>query len=480
MSTADSNSLAGPSHSSRSRPAETEDSSPVGLTDDAWYAVLAFMDVGSLRSISACSRRFRELAAPTLFSSVCIGDEGSREAFEGGSLAGMRVVVRHITVLVQDLNFTRSPSTEAPKPTRTALELSEYSLEIAKNTADIILLFGNLKSITLVFQAYYLPPFASVVVLSEVFQRLSECPSHENIQDIGISHYGRYARYASAWDDLETCSIHDDRPEGTYTSFRMPHLQQLEIKSYGAINFSNGVEDTFAQPQWALLHSSAPTMKKLSISAESFYSGSAPGYVSNLTWRFPAMESLQIILHKCLSDGVMDVIVKLFPNLCYLTLDAAGYDTTHGGAEQPLYPQLKHLNKLKRIRILWYPTTREEVWKRPPLKQKHQMAETIKYWVEGGLNDLTYVQFIRRKPRDSPLENFQKNPRDDEDRLAFSVKHVVGGGVELECRMQFPDWYRAGHHDTFYLELEDVMFYDKGICQYLEEFELGPEAEPVD
>ncbi|KAK6343523.1 hypothetical protein TWF730_011113 [Orbilia blumenaviensis] len=205
--------------------------------------------------------------------------------------------------------------------------------------------------------------------------------------------------------------------------------------------------------------------------------GRWPGYLSKVSVIFPELTSLNILLNGWTTSRVLDIITLIFPNVQYLTLDSAGYiqiRTPTSGSYGVRYPELKRLKRLKRVRILWSLPVRSKEWgtvDRPKISEKQMLIETIKQWVRGGLRDLEYVQFIRRRLKESPLEAFARAPHIDEDRLAFSITKGAGREVQLQCRMQFPDWYRPSRRGglSLYMDLEDVVFEDGEICQYLEE-----------
>ncbi|KAK6525908.1 hypothetical protein TWF281_010951 [Arthrobotrys megalospora] len=444
---------------------------------DIWYAIMAFMSLDSIKTLSLCSNKYRDLVAPIIFSHITL-NKNSRAAFEYGSLTRMRPLVRYVTLSIQEV--TKSPGGKIIHPQSSRGMKATYSL--ARKCADAIILFGGLRGIKLQFQEQALTLFKSIVS-SEIIRRISRCPTHRNIQSITIDHFEKYIDSKShkaglgAFDAREVDYIYRTEEKLNSRQYHLPGIKTLDLKFFGALDFSDSIPDSVPKVHLNLLHSSAPTLRKLSIMAGSIYIGSDkdgrwPGYLKNISITYPVLENLTIIIHKWTSSQTLDVITTVFPNVQYLTLDSAGYAQIWGQESegQPVYPHLKKLKRLKRVRILRSPPSHDRAWNmldRPKMQEKQRMAESIRAWVRGGLDDLEYVQFVRRKARDSPLEAFARTLRDDEDRLAFLITRK-DGEVKLDCRMQFPDWYRPGHRDIFYIDLKDVLFEDKLICQYKE------------
>ncbi|KAF3144065.1 hypothetical protein TWF703_009359 [Orbilia oligospora] len=471
------------------------------LPVDIWDVILSFMSVDSMKNLSRCSKHYRNLVAPALFSHV-IMDTVSRELFKTGGLASIPPLVRHATVVV--LEVPQDVGTVISHFRRTANP--EGRRRISEELVESLLSFPRLRGVNIQFTSDNKDNSSTIYIylaMSEIVQGLSNSPTHRrNIRTLRISHFDELPRSQDPPEYPYECSrsglgndeeenyggckfwlpdeFHEDldlRDE----SYKLPNLEELAFKSINFVNFFEYSEDSHESIHLKLLRSSAPTLRKLSMVVKDIYTGDCQdglwvAYLDTLAVRYPMLTNLSILINRWICSRTFDVITKLFPNVQYLTLDSAGY-TRDGNQEHfPKYHQLKRLHRLKRVRLLHWPLSQNDLLKGLPIEEKRGMMEIIKNWVNGGLKDLEYVQFARRPSGYGPLEvlsTYTRNVfRNYEDRYVFLVKkNKENGGVELECRLQYPDWYRPGCKNKLYIDLEDVVFEDKSICQYKVELE---------
>ncbi|KAF3226743.1 hypothetical protein TWF191_004566 [Orbilia oligospora] len=464
------------------------------LPVDIWDVILSFMSIDSLKNLSRCSKYYRNLVAPALFSHVTL-DTVSRELFKTGSLASIRPLVRHVTVVV--LGIPKNISAVISHFRRTANPEGRISEEIVKS----LLSFPGLRGVNIQFMTGYKDSSWAVFIylaMSEIVQGLSNSPTHRrNTRTLRISHFDKFHRPSEPVEYPRECSrsgvVNDDDdgckfwlPDEFHEkldlrdeSYQLPNLKELAFKGIDYVNFFEYSEDSHENIHFKLLRSSAPTLRKLSMMIQKIYTGDCQdglwaAYLDTLAVRYPMLTNLSILITQWICSRTFDVIIKLFPNVQYLTLDSARYTGDRNREHFPDYHQLNKLQRLKRIRLLHWPLSQNYLFKGLPIEERRGMIETIKNWVNGGLKDLEYVQFARRPFGCGPLEVLSTPIilRKYEDRYVFLVKqNKENGGIQLECRLQYADWYRPGCNNTPYIDLEDVVFEDKSICQYKVELE---------
>ncbi|EGX44142.1 hypothetical protein AOL_s00210g123 [Orbilia oligospora ATCC 24927] len=465
------------------------------LPVDIWDVIFSFMSADSMKNLSGCSKYYRNLVAPALFSHVIL-DTVSRELFKTGSLASIRPFVRHATVVVP----------EAPKYLNTVISrfrrIANRERRISEEIVELLLSFPGLRGVNIQFTSDHKDNSSTIFIylaMSEIVQGLSNSPIHRrNIRTLRISQFDLFPQSQEALEYPYECSrsvvqetysgckfwlpdeFHEEldlRDE----SYNLPNLKELAFKSTNFVNFFEYSEDSHENIHLKLLRSSAPTLRKLTMMVKDIYTGDCQddlwvGYLDTLAVRYPMLTNLSILIKRWIVSRTFDVITKVFPNVQYLTLDSAGYSRDGNQEHFPKYHQLKRLQRLKRLRLLHWPSSQTDLFKGIPMEEKRGMMEIIKDWVNGGLEDLEYVQFVRRPSGYGPIELLTtdaRNPfRSYQDRYVFLVKKdKENGEVELECRIQFPDWYRQGCKNKIYIDLEDVVFEDKSICQYKVELE---------
>ncbi|KAK6525909.1 hypothetical protein TWF281_010952 [Arthrobotrys megalospora] len=392
------------------------------LPTEIWVHLLQFMDFDTLKSFSSSSKLFRDLAASTIFRSIGLGWD-SLKAFEDGSLARRRHLVRHIS------------------PYRLYGGPVESSPDLIRGLVKSANIFPRLNSIYTSFPGPCSDAFQSAL-LSEVFRGLSENPQHEKIEYLDMAYEylidtATISTYAYS-ETSELSRLQESEKENMKYIKPLISLEDLRMQCCEKLDFSDS-SPGWSQTHISLLRSSAAKMRVLVLRAEDIYYDldNWEDYLESITIRYPALEKLRITLDSSISWRTLEILTTIAPNLKNLAVDALGAADLRDpeDVEWLIYHQLTRLKSLEEVQI---------IWPHIPIDDGEggiaQMKNAVHAWIENGMENLKKASFVVRREQTVSTWDDQEWVRQEGDLEAFKV---VGKGKEVEVihLVDMRNWY---------------------------------------
>ncbi|KAK6343524.1 hypothetical protein TWF730_011114 [Orbilia blumenaviensis] len=407
------------------------DRAPVILPTEIKAKIISFATLDTLKAFSLSSMTNCQTAGPALFSHVKLTTE-SLQSFQEGALVALRPAVQHITLHgltgpVYTLESQRRPGVPDPMP------------ELMRTYANSLFIFPNLKSIKIPFTGPFGDVFPSAF-LSEILHKIAEFPGRLQVLDLDYVYTDPdvvtwMALYTHVERDIVLTADTQEKPE---LADVYPIIENLKLTVTRDMDFS--CDSRFWKfSHCAVLRSNSQTLRKLSLTF-----AKVSGYTNDLTnWishadtfkiTFPALEEASIVFHKHIFTWCLDIFVRMFPNVQYLSIDTPSLrDQTRNFFWAPnpnrvLYQEFRPLQKLKKLRVVWPQVTRED-WDGWYVVRRAQIEVSVSVLAELGPLGLEYVEVLGRNTFDS-YESCERDVRPHLSRHAiFRITRTPNGVV---------------------------------------------------